>query len=102
MHTCAQDQSRSASGETNTQEIDLVLGQNKLLASRGDPYTLVVVRGVSPIYKKKKKHRCPRTDFVLPNLVLVYQLTNVVHVNMKLSNVGVLDHCKSAYINGIH
>ena len=34
-----------------------------------------------------------RTDFSLPYLVFVYQLTDVVSVTMQLSNVTVLDNC---------
>ena len=37
-------------------------------------------------------------DLSLSYLVFVYQLTDVVNVNMQLSNVAVLDNCKSAYI----
>ena len=40
-------------------------------------------------------------DLSLSYLVFVYQLTNVVNVTMQLSNVAVLDNCKSAYINGV-
>ena len=40
-------------------------------------------------------------DLSLSNPVFVYQLTDVVNVTMQLSNVAVLDNCKSAYINGL-
>ena len=40
-------------------------------------------------------------DLSLSYLVFVYQLTDVVNVTMQLSNVAVLDNCKSAYINGV-
>ena len=40
-------------------------------------------------------------DLSVSYLVFVYQLTNVVNVTMQLSNVAVLDNCKSAYINGV-
>ena len=43
-----------------------------------------------------------RTDLSLPYPVFVYQLTDVVNVTMQLSNVAVLDNCKSAYINGVN
>ena len=40
-------------------------------------------------------------DLSLPCLVVDYQLTHVVNVTVQLSNVAVLDNCKSAYNNGV-
>ena len=40
-------------------------------------------------------------DLSLPYLVVDYQLTHVVNVTVQLSNVAVLDNCKSAYNNGV-
>ena len=40
-------------------------------------------------------------DLSLSYLVFVDQLTDVVNVTMRLSNVAVLDNCESAYINGV-